>query len=114
MMQPRLTTLKPRLTPTAPANEAERSQIRRDTMEWRRWYGLAEWKKLALSCKIKACFTCARCKRMDAGPGAMVADHIRPHRGDRDLFFDAANLQCLCKPCHDKDKQSEERRGWHG
>jgi hypothetical protein len=25
------------------------------------------------------------------------------------LFWDEQNLQCLCKPCHDRLKQKEER-----
>jgi len=41
----------------------------------------------------------------------LVADHITPHRGDEFLFWDAGNLQCLCKPCHDRHKQRQERRG---
>ena len=32
---------------------------------------------------------------------ANVVDHIKPHRGDEKLFWDASNLQPLCKPCHD-------------
>ncbi|WP_264675545.1 HNH endonuclease [Paracoccus kondratievae] len=40
----------------------------------------------------------------------MVADHKLPHRGDRGLFFDPLNLQCLCSTCHNRDKQREERR----
>lgn len=32
---------------------------------------------------------------------ACVVDHIRPHKGDRRLFWDVANWQALCKPCHD-------------
>lgn len=39
---------------------------------------------------------------------ASVADHIKPHRGDRGLFFDPANLQSLCKSCHDSHKQAQE------
>lgn len=39
---------------------------------------------------------------------ATVADHIKPHKGDEVLFFDLNNLQSLCKPCHDSDKQREE------
>lgn len=31
-----------------------------------------------------------------------VVHHIRPHGGDRTLFFDRANLQALAKPCHDR------------
>ncbi len=35
-----------------------------------------------------------------------------PHRGDRKLFWDSGNWQSLCKKCHDKHKQREERRGY--
>jgi 5-methylcytosine-specific restriction protein A len=31
---------------------------------------------------------------------ATVADHIIPHRGNRELFEDPKNLQGLCDPCH--------------
>lgn len=31
---------------------------------------------------------------------ATVADHIVPHRGDRELFEDPDNLQPLCASCH--------------
>ena len=39
---------------------------------------------------------------------ATVADHITPHKGDEALFFDADNIQSLCKPCHDSTKQRME------
>lgn len=39
---------------------------------------------------------------------ATVADHIKAHRGDEELFFDPENLQSLCKPCHDAHKQAQE------
>lgn len=29
-------------------------------------------------------------------------DHIVPHQGDKDKFWDADNLQALCKSCHSK------------
>ena len=32
---------------------------------------------------------------------ATVVDHIRPHKGDRALFWDRSNWQPLCKTCHD-------------
>jgi 5-methylcytosine-specific restriction enzyme A len=43
---------------------------------------------------------------------ATVADHIEPHKGDEEKFFDANNLQSLCKPCHDSHKQSQEATGY--
>ncbi|MCV2877597.1 HNH endonuclease [Sedimentimonas flavescens] len=58
-----------------------------------------------------ALFTCARCGRIESNTSALVADHKIPHRGDVDLFWSVSNLQCLCKPCHDRFKQAEERTG---
>ncbi|TGB34841.1 HNH endonuclease [Burkholderia thailandensis] len=42
-------------------------------------------------------------------PIGTIGDHIIPHRGDRRLLLDPANIQTLCKPHHDSDKQQEER-----
>lgn len=41
---------------------------------------------------------------------ATVADHIIPHRGDADLFWNG-KLQSLCATCHSKLKQREEIHG---
>ena len=40
---------------------------------------------------------CAMC-----GSVATVVDHIIPHRGNKELFWDHKNWQPLCKACHDK------------
>lgn len=48
---------------------------------------------------------CARC-----GSLASVVDHIRPHRGDRRLFWDRTNWQPLCASCHSSHKQREEHQ----
>lgn len=42
----------------------------------------------------------------------LVVDHIVPHRGDLDLFWDRANWQTLCPDHHDIVKQREELRGF--
>ena len=39
---------------------------------------------------------------------AEVVDHIRPHRGNRALFWDPANHQGLCKRCHDTKTATED------
>ena len=52
------------------------------------------------------------CAREGKVSPARVVDHIRPHRGDVELFWDRSNWQPLCKPCHDRVKQSEEARGY--
>lgn len=55
---------------------------------------------------------CAECARRGVTTLAAVVDHIRPHRGDQDLFWDRENWQPLCKPCHDRKTARES--GWTG
>ena len=97
-----------RFGPVPFTSEAERSRYRREVHAWRKWYDDPEWRRMAWACKVAAAFTCAMCGRVASGKGQAIADHVKPHRGDRSLFFDATNLQCLCKACHDKHKQSQE------
>ena len=86
---------------------------------WKRWYKTARWQALRLKVFLRDLFTCKRCGRIEGNTSLLVCDHIKPHRGDERLFWDEANLQTLCKPCHDKLKQAEEQatlnqRGvWH-
>jgi 5-methylcytosine-specific restriction protein A len=54
---------------------------------------------------------CAYCLSMGRTTPATVADHIKPHRGNELLFWDASNLQSLCKPCHDGAKAKAEAKG---
>lgn len=114
----KLKALKPRIghLPSRLANhsgsERERSQYRDRTQHWRAWYKTSRWQKLRWSVLVRDLFTCGRCERIEPDTSQLVADHKRPHRGDEALFWDPANLQCLCKTCHDRDKQREERR--HG
>ena len=39
---------------------------------------------------------------------ATVVDHIRPHRGNKQLFWDEGNWQALCKQCHDIKTATED------
>ena len=55
--------------------------------------------------------TCCMCKALGRVVAATVVDHVKPHRGDVGLFYDAANVQSLCKPCHDRHKQRLEKSG---
>ena len=42
---------------------------------------------------------------------AVLVDHIRPHRGDVELFWNEANWQGLCKTDHDAAKAELESTG---
>ena len=45
---------------------------------------------------------CASCGRL-----ANEVDHVTPHRGDRDLFWDESNWQALCRRCHSRKTRDE-------
>ena len=51
---------------------------------------------------------CVRCMKRGEYTAATVTDHIKPHKGDRDLFWNEANWQALCKRCHDKKTATED------
>lgn len=54
---------------------------------------------------------CVECKQRGVLTVASVVDHIEPHQGDHKLFWNPANHQPLCKPCHDRHKQRLEKSG---
>jgi 5-methylcytosine-specific restriction enzyme A len=130
-LPPRVATLKPAVTTATADDESWRSA----TAPWRKWYKTARWQTLRLGAIWRDRATCAKCGTTDtnaasfataagpaptrqalsifgalltASPTTWVADHTEPHRGDSAAFWDAGNIQCLCKPCHDRDKQREE------
>ncbi|MBW8815581.1 MAG: HNH endonuclease [Caulobacterales bacterium] len=78
---------------------------------WRGWYKLARWQRLRIRVFVRENYTCQLCSRVTGRP---IADHVRPHRGDPALFWSEANVQTLCKPCHDGEKQAAERRAHPG
>lgn len=51
---------------------------------------------------------CVRCEKMGRITPATVVDHIEPHRGDYDLFWDLGNHQAMCKRCHDIKTATED------
>ena len=53
---------------------------------------------------------CVTCAKDDRYITATVVDHITPHRGDQDLFWDTDNWQALCKPCHDRKTATESQQ----
>lgn len=105
----RLKSLPPRIATTSTTTEADRSRQRDASVPWRKWYKTSKWQRLRWSVLVRDLFTCQMCKRIEGNTSLLVADHKVPHQGDEALFWDEKNLQCLCKACHDKHKQSMER-----
>ena len=67
----------------------------------KRWYRL-RWNQL------KNNPLCLFCLNEGISTAATIADHIKPHKGNESLFYDAKNLQSLCKACHDSTKKRIE------
>lgn len=77
------------------------------------WYGLAIWRNHLRPVQLSKQPLCERCLR-DHGrvTEATVVHHLKPHKGDWELFTDPDNLASSCKRCHDSTEQSIERRGY--
>ena len=45
---------------------------------------------------------CVKCRAAGKLTPATVVDHIIPHRGNQQLFWDESNWQPLCENCHNK------------
>lgn len=68
---------------------------------WHGLYSTRRWKRMShdFLAKYPVCFIC--------GARAEIADHIRPHRGSLELFFDGGNLQPMCWRCHSRKTFAE-------
>lgn len=104
----------PTLPPTLGARPREErrreyDQARRSAKPWRKWYNLPAWRARRAE-QLAREPLCARHLARGEVVAATVANHVRPHRGDWELFINGP-LESVCKPCHDGEVQSEERRG---
>lgn len=83
------------------------------TMPCRRYqklYSRAAWKKLRLSW-LRTHPLCVECLREGITNPASIVDHVQPHKGNHQMFFDMNNLQSLCKMHHDRKTYLESISG---
>ena len=57
---------------------------------------------------LKAHPLCAECQRQGRLTAATEVDHIIPHKGNKDLFWNEDNLQALCHECHSRKTGKED------
>jgi 5-methylcytosine-specific restriction protein A len=59
---------------------------------------------------------CRMCEAKGLVVAADLVDHIEPHRGDQELFWNRNNWQSCCRNCHDGEKRRQEAQqtpgGW--
>jgi 5-methylcytosine-specific restriction protein A len=65
---------------------------------------------LRLTVFLRDGFTCRMCGKLQGDTSKLACDHKLPHKGNDALFWDEGNLQTLCKPCHDSNKQRLEQQ----
>lgn len=69
-------------------------------------YQNSAWRKSSLAFRADNPL-CAQCLANGLVAAARCVDHIEPHRGNLDLFWDPTNWQSLCKQCHNAKSQGE-------
>ena len=101
-LQTKLQTINPK-----PKNEL-RTSWRDGKSSTQRGYGY-KWQQYRLKF-LRLNPLCIYCERQGLVTEATVVDHIKPHKGDKTLFWDTNNHQSLCASCHSSVKQSEENQ----
>ena len=71
-----------------------------------RGYGYA-WQKARIG-YLQHNPLCAECSKKGRVTAATVVDHITPHKGDQQLFWERSNWQPLCKPCHSRKTAAQD------
>ncbi|MCH7379340.1 MULTISPECIES: HNH endonuclease [Acinetobacter] len=103
----KLQTLKPRLQAQRTPRQID-SSWRSNKSSTERGYGY-RWQK-ARERFLRSNPLCVYCKAKGQVEVATVVDHIIPHRGDQEIFWDESQWQSLCASCHSSVKQKEENQ----
>ncbi|MDV7638712.1 HNH endonuclease signature motif containing protein [Acinetobacter baumannii] len=103
----KLQTLKPRLQAQRTPQKID-SSWRSNKSSTERGYGY-RWQK-ARERFLRSNPLCVYCKAKGLVEVATVVDHIIPHRGDQEIFWDESQWQSLCASCHSSTKQKEENQ----
>jgi 5-methylcytosine-specific restriction enzyme A len=84
---------------------AQRDRDRMARAPWRAWYmnPSGRWRHPNWGLRATVLGNnpwCVTCQQRGILEPATDVDHIVPHRGDPDRFWDRENLQGLCRGCH--------------
>ena len=65
------------------------------------------WRRYRQAFLIKSPL-CVECTKQGLIREATVVDHITPHKGNKDIFWDESNHQSLCIRCHNKKTATKD------
>jgi 5-methylcytosine-specific restriction protein A len=71
------------------------------------WYSGKRWASMRLS-QLSLEPLCQRCLSYGIRTAGLHIDHIVPHRGNAEWFFEKGNLQTLCLSCHSVKTVAEQ------
>jgi len=75
--------------------------------EWHSMYESRRWRETR-EAYLRQHPLCVECEKKGYLVPAVVCDHIVPHRGKYELFWDISNLQGLCARCHGRKTAKED------
>jgi 5-methylcytosine-specific restriction endonuclease McrA len=78
--------------------------------EWHELYNSPEWRAYSKDFRIRNPL-CIDCLENNVATPTEVTDHIKPHRGDLQLFWDPTNHAPRCKRCHDRKTSTVDGGG---
>ena len=79
----------------------KRKQYDKDRPEYFNWYNSARYRESRLKFLFDNPF-CSECEKAGKFTPSLILDHIIPHKGDYNLFWNPNNWGALCKICHDR------------
>jgi 5-methylcytosine-specific restriction endonuclease McrA len=95
-------TVKRHTASQVPSHEARRGSAQERGYNW-------TWQKVRAD-YLRNNPLCVYCEREGRYRSAQVVDHIEPHRGNQELFWNPDNWQSLCLRHHNSAKKREENR----
>lgn len=87
------------------ARHALEAEQARPNVAVRRWYRTKRWRLMRARVVREQAYQCADCGQVVA---ALEVDHIVKHEGNPREFWNRANLQALCRSCHQRKTQRGE------
>lgn len=91
-------------------NHKKDEKKHKESKNWRWLYNSKNWKRVRSKVLLVSPF-CVECSKDGIKTVANEVDHIKPHRGNIELFQDLTNLQALCKSCHSRKTMNELNLG---